>query len=139
MEKKSNKTRNVILLVILGIAIYKIRKMLAKYKKDSDVFLFFSGTKRKYKVKPFQDTKITAIFSGAELDLQEAKIENETATLEIKGRFSGFSIKVNPSWNVKVEGTEKKSGISNNTKYDENEPPQLIIKYDLKFSGMEVK
>ena len=59
--------------------------------------------------------------------------------LEIVGRFSGFSIKVNPDWNVKTEGTDKKSGISNNTQYDEEKPAQLIIKYDLKFSGLEVK
>jgi len=117
------------------------KKQGRKKKLKFIIFLFFNGKDENYKDKNFESTRTTIIFGGIELDLREAIIGDEPVKLDIKGRFSGFSIKVNPEWNVKLEGTSSKSGISNDTVYDENnkDVPQLIIRYDLKFSGLEIK
>ena len=143
MKKSSKfiKRFKTFLLIVLVIDIVKRILVLTKLKKENDIFLFFDGTKRVYKKKKFESISICNIFGGMELDLREAILGESPVILEITGIFSGFSIKVNPEWNIKLEGTAKKSGISNAFKYDENnkDAPQLTIKYNLKFSGLDIK
>ena len=104
------------LIVLLLIKIVKFILSLTKFKKRSDIFLFFNGKEQNYQDKNFDSTSICIFFSGMELDLREATIGDEPVTLDITGRFSGFSIKINPEWNVTLEGTASKSGILDESK-----------------------
>ena len=143
MKKSSKfiKGFKIFLIIVFVVKIAKLLLFLTKFKKKSDIFLFFNGKKQVFKDKKLKNTTISILFGGMELDLREAIIGDDPVVLDITGRFSGFSIKVNPECNVKLEGSFSKRGISNESKYDEDnkEAPQWTIKYDLKFPGLEIQ
>lgn len=74
------------------------------------------------------------------MDFTKAEMANDSAQLNVFGRFSGIAVKVPESWNVTMDGTSLQSGIvgdyTDNSE-DEN-APKLQINYDLKYSGLKV-
>ncbi len=83
----------------------------------------------------FRGGKIVLIFSGGELDLSRAKM-NERATLEITGIFSGLKLIVPSGWRVESQGTTFAGGYDNRAVSGGG--PTLTVTGSLVFSGLEI-
>jgi hypothetical protein len=64
------------------------------------------GIKRKLDTANFQGGVIVSVLGGVEIDLRRSQISapERTATLEIRGVFSGTKLRVPESWNVNIAG-----------------------------------
>lgn len=140
-RKTSKKIVNFVVvssLVSVGVSIFKKSKSL---KNKYNNCYFFSGEDIDYRDQEFEGDSIATLFSGVDIDFTEATLKDNKAIIELYSKFSGISITVPQHFNVKVSGEEDKSGISNEFEYDEDniQAPLLEIKYNIKFSGLEIK
>lgn len=124
----------------VGLAGYKVVEKSKQFKVDYDVPVVFGGKDEKV-VGDFDSISYGVLCGGLNLNLLEAEMVGDEATLEINAEFSGVSITVPEDWNVKAEGIAEKGGESIRTKFDEEdtESKRLYIKYNVKFGGIEIK
>ncbi|MCT4596949.1 MAG: cell wall-active antibiotics response protein [Vallitalea sp.] len=140
-RKTSKKIINLMVissLVSVGVSIFKKSKAL---KNKYNNCYFFNGEELDYREQEFNEDSIAALFSGVDIDFTGATLKDNKAIIELYSKFSGISIIVPEHWNVKASGQDDKSGVSNEFEYNEDntEAPLLEIKYNLKFSGLEIK
>lgn len=104
----------------------------------------FSGCERRVKSQNFKGGRATSIFGGVELDLRDAKIEGDEATIEINCIFGGAEIRVPESWNVHSKSIPILGGFSDKTHISAAEDPAggkrktLIITGAIVFGGVEI-
>jgi predicted membrane protein len=104
----------------------------------------FSGCERRVKSQNFKGGRATSIFGGVELDLRDAKIEGEEATIEVNCIFGGAEIRVPDSWNVNSRSIPILGGFSDKTHISSAEDPAggkrktLIITGVVVFGGVEI-
>ncbi len=122
-----------------GYAAYKMTAKMKDLKATYDQVIAFSGEEKKY--EEFEGDSLAVLFAGLEIDLSEAVMIGDSATLKLYGEFCGIEILVPEDWNVKVEGTFDKAGVENNVEYDGEDDTSklLIIEYDIKFAGLEIE
>ncbi len=133
------------ILAVVG-AIAGIVKVVMKFlnlsqrMNDYNEKATFGGKKITYKEEPFEKDSVASLFSGIDLNFNEAKMKGIASQLDILGRFSGISVKVPKHWNVEMDGTSVQSGISKRFKdnSEDEDAPVLQINYDLKYSGLDV-
>jgi predicted membrane protein len=101
----------------------------------------FSGIETKNASQQFQGGYIAAFFGGTDVDLREANLSAEGATLELTTAFGGVSLKVPRHWKVVVTGVPVFGGWENSTEYDEHDLnlKTLHIKCFAAFGGIEIK
>lgn len=108
--------------------------------KSSDISLAFSGVESVNKSSDYTGGKINVAFGGVELDLREAKIKNDSATLEIFVAFGGVEIRVPKDWDVRTNGLPLFGGWEDTTaKPTGKKPPVLEISGTCMFGGVEIK
>ena len=122
-----------------GYAAYKLSPKMKDLKATYNQVIAFNGEEKKY--EEFDGDALAVLFGSLELDLSEAVMLGESATLKLYGEFCGIEILVPENWNVKVEGTHDKAGIDNSVDYDGEDDTSklLIIDYDLKFAGLDIR
>ena len=105
----------------------------------------FSGLERRMTTQDFQGGHVTAIFGGIELDLTEANMQAEEATLEVNAIFGGAEIRVPDSWQVSYRGGPIFGGVEDKTRIRRPEdmaggkPKVLHITGLVAFGGLEIK
>jgi len=104
----------------------------------------FGGLERRMTSQDFQGGDVTAIFGGVELDLTEATIQANEATLAVTTIFGGVEIRVPPNWQVAFRGAPIFGGIEDKTRTARvNDPATelktLIITGAVIFGGLEIK
>lgn len=105
----------------------------------------FGGLERRMTSPDFQGGDITAIFGGVELDLTEAQIQADEATLAITAIFGGVEIRVPPTWQVAFRGAPIFGGVEDKTRTSRVVDPAnpnlktLIITGAVIFGGLEIK
>lgn len=105
----------------------------------------FGGLERRMTSQDFQGGDITAIFGGVELDLTEAKIQANEATLAITAIFGGVEIRIPPNWQIAFRGAPIFGGIEDKTRTARvNDPTNsdikiLVITGAVIFGGLEIK
>ncbi|HEX4542976.1 MAG TPA: DUF5668 domain-containing protein [Candidatus Acidoferrum sp.] len=105
----------------------------------------FSGLERRMTSDDFQGGHVTAIFGGIELDLSEAKMQADEATLEVNAIFGGAEIRVPDSWQVSYRGGPIFGGVEDKTRIRRSEdiagskPKVLHITGVVAFGGLEIK
>jgi predicted membrane protein len=105
----------------------------------------FSGLERRMTSQDFQGGHVTAIFGGIELDLTEANMQAEEATLEVNAIFGGAEIRVPDSWQVSYRGGPIFGGVEDKTRIRRTEdmagskPKVLHITGLVAFGGLEIK
>ncbi|HET9994836.1 MAG TPA: DUF5668 domain-containing protein [Candidatus Acidoferrum sp.] len=105
----------------------------------------FSGLERRMTTQDFQGGHVTAIFGGIELDLTEANMQAEEATLEVNAIFGGAEIRVPDSWQVSYRGGPIFGGVEDKTRIRRSEdiaggkPKVLHITGLVAFGGLEIK
>ncbi len=93
----------------------------------------------------FQGGDITAIFGGIELDLTEANIQTNEATLAITAIFGGVEVRVPPNWQVAFRGAPIFGGVEDKTRTSRVVDPAnpnlkvLVITGAVIFGGLEIK
>ncbi len=99
-----------------GFAAYKATSKMKELKATYDQVIAFSGEEKEY--DEFDGASIAVMFAGLEVDLTNAVMVGETATLKLYGEYCGIDVKVPSEWNVKVEGIDEKAGVDNSVVYD---------------------
>ena len=109
--------------------------------REGEVRAVFSGAHKHITSQDFGYAHVTAIFGGVELDLTDARMAGDTATLEVTVLFGGVQLKVPPGWTVNNEITPRFGGVEN--KRQEPSPGEatgeLIITGTVNFGGFEVE
>ncbi len=107
----------------------------------------FGGLERRMTSQDFQGGRVNAVFGGVELDLTEANIQADEATLEINVVFGGVELRVPTSWQVAYRGSPLFGGIEDKTRtpvLDANDPAAakpktLVLTGAIVFGGLEIK
>lgn len=139
----------IVPLILIGIGlsfIFKntlmnINRNKAKRIDDSAKHCAtFSGQKLNYKDEKFTGTSLDAIFGGIELDLRDAKLEDD-ATIEASAIFGGITIFIPEDVAVKVVSNSIFGGVDN--KHDKNVKEKttktIYINANCLFGGVEIK
>ena len=104
----------------------------------------FSGCERRVKSQNFKGGRATSIFGGVELDLRDAKIAADQATIEVNCIFGGVEIRVPENWNVHSTSIPVLGGFSDKTHISSAEDPAggprktLVITGAIVFGGVEI-
>jgi len=105
----------------------------------------FGGLERRMTSQDFQGGDVTAIFGGIELDLTEANMVANEATLAITAIFGGVEVRVPPSWQVAFRGAPIFGGVEDKTRTARGNDPAssnfktLVITGAVIFGGLEIK
>jgi predicted membrane protein len=105
----------------------------------------FGGIERRVTSQDFQGGHINAVFGGVEIDLTDANMQAEEATLEVNAIFGGIELRVPETWQVAFRGTPIFGGISDKTRVgrtvDLSDPRRkvLILTGAVIFGGVEIK
>lgn len=105
----------------------------------------FSGLERRMTTQDFQGGHVTAIFGGIELDLTEANMQADEATLEVNAIFGGAEVRVPDTWQVSYRGGPIFGGVEDKTRIRRSEdmagskPKVLHITGLVAFGGLEIK
>jgi predicted membrane protein len=105
----------------------------------------FGGVERRITSPDFRGGFVHAVFGGVELDLRDAKMQVDEATLEINAVFGGVEIRVPDDWQVVSRGQAIFGGFVDETKNYRPEPAgdakrkALILTGAAVFGGVEIK
>lgn len=78
---------------------------------DLGAFVTFSGLKRRFESDRFRGGKATALFGGMDLDLTQAKLADNQATVELTAIFGGINLFVPREWQVIVDSSSILGGV----------------------------
>ncbi|HEY6946107.1 MAG TPA: DUF5668 domain-containing protein [Candidatus Acidoferrum sp.] len=138
-------------LLILWGSLERRTRLILPGSKEGDPrttlneAVVFGGLERRMTSQDFQGGDVTAIFGGVELDLTEAKIQTNEATLAITAIFGGVEIRIPPNWQVAFRGAPIFGGIEDKTRTARvNDPTSpdlkvLVITGAVIFGGLEIK
>ena len=103
----------------------------------------FGGGKRNVNAQDFQGGQVSAVFGGVELDLRQALMKDDSATLEINAVFGGVEVRIPENWSAVVQGTGVFGGFADNTvQPDPARTPdlrRLVIRGSAVFGGVDIK
>jgi predicted membrane protein len=124
----------------LHLGIREIRNERWGFAKESAVF---GGGKRVVTDTAFHGGKYDAVFGGFEIDLRQAQIDGDSATLDLNAVFGGIEVKIPESWNVVIKGAGVFGGYVDSTRHPDPriypQPKHLICKGGAVFGGVEIK
>ena len=105
----------------------------------------FGGVERRITTQDFQGGSINAIFGGVELDLSEANMQMNEATLDINAIFGGVEIRVPDTWQVVSRGAPIFGGYVDKTRIRRTDASadsprkMLVLTGAAIFGGVEIK
>jgi hypothetical protein len=108
---------------------------------DLGAFVMFSGIKRRFESDKFRGGKATAILGGLELDLTQAKLKDNQATVELTTILGGIDLFVPREWKVVVDSSAILGGVD-----DKHRPvpattvqATLYVKATAMLGGIDIK
>ena len=139
-----------IIIVIIGLSMIfkncfnkdlndKIKKLNSSKNNDSECFAAFSGQKLNYSNQEFNGKTLSAIFGGIDMDLREAKI-NDDVVINTTSVFGGIDIFVPSNVKVVVKSNSIFGGVSNKKKNSVDDKSKTIyINATCLFGGVDIK
>jgi hypothetical protein len=110
---------------------------------DFNYTAIFGGGKRRIESKEFRGGSAVAIFGGYNIDLRDAGMAGESATIDVNALFGGIDIRVPETWQVEVRANAVFGGVDDKTVPPRTtagvKPPRLIITGFAAFGGIVVK
>jgi len=108
---------------------------------DLGAFVIFSGIKRRFESDKFRGGKATAILGGLELDLTQAKLKDNQATVELTAILGGIDLFVPRDWKVIVDSSAILGGVDDK---HSSAPPATIqmtlyVKATAILGGIDIK
>ena len=107
-----------------------------------DAIAIFGGFKRRVQTDDFRSASYVALFGGGEVDLRRARIQGESATIEVSAIFGGFEIRVPPNWIVENRVFGMFGGAADETRPPLPDAPDvrtLIVRGSAVFGGVGIK
>jgi hypothetical protein len=108
---------------------------------DMGAFVIFSGLKRRFESDKFRGGKATAMLGGLDLDLTQAKLQENQATVELTAILGGIDLRVPRDWKVVVDSSailgavdDKHSSVAATTVQ-----PTLYVKATAILGGIDIK
>ena len=95
--------------------------------RDINSFCLFSGTDVRSQSSNFQGGSVSAIFGGADIDLCDAIISEDGATLDLSAIFGGISITVPENVHVEISGMPIFGGWEDKTRLIRNDDTTPIV------------
>lgn len=100
----------------------------------------FGGGDRRYDSEVFKGGQMTAIFGGGKLDLKQAKLPPEGASLDVTAIFGGYEVFVPADWRVDLRTTAIFGGASDERRAAVPQSgPALTVTGTVLFGGLSVK
>lgn len=131
------------ILIFIGLVFIFSKQDKKDIHVDDDInsFTLFSGAEVRSQSKNFQSGSVTAIFGGADIDLRDAVIADEGATIEVTTIFGGLELIVPENVIVEISGIPIFGGWEDNTKRFADDADLPIIKLNCLtiFGGVEVR
>jgi predicted membrane protein len=108
---------------------------------DLGAFVIFSGLKRRFESDKFRGGKATAILGGLELDLTQAKLKDNQATIELTAILGGIDLFVPRDWKVIVDSSAILGGVDDKHKTAPATTIQmtLYVKATAILGGIDIK
>lgn len=133
-----------LIFIFIGLLIIFFR---SKHDKSLDTihsiesFSLFSGTNLRSQSTRFQGGSIMAVFGGSEIDLREAVISENGATLDLTSVFGGIVVIVPENVRIEVSGLPIFGGWEDKTRkiVSNNESPVIKFNCLTIFGGVEIK
>ncbi|MEN8154133.1 MAG: DUF5668 domain-containing protein [Acidobacteriota bacterium] len=140
-------------LIVIGLSIVLGHKVPGGYKStpgsgkikgsgDNRIsgLALFSGFERVVTARSFKGGRITALFGGAEIDLKNAELDPNGASLELTALFGGIDIKIPEKWNIELHSSAVFGGVGNKTVNEHREGDKgMTISATALFGGIEIK
>lgn len=103
-------------------------------------FAILSGTELRPVSRPFRGADISAVTAGIKLDLTDARMEGDTATIEVFAFWGGIEIHVPKDWTVTSNVATFMGGFIDKRRPTTTAPTKtLVITGLVIMSGVEVK
>jgi len=101
----------------------------------------FSGMKRTITSQKFRGGKATTIFGGMEIDLTQAGLEGDQATVDLTAIFGGIELWVPKEWKVVVDAAPILGAVEDKHKSvpDAETKATLYVKGTAIFGGIDIK
>ncbi len=103
-------------------------------------FAMLSGHELRPVSRPFRGADLNAIMGGIKLDLTSARMEGDSAVIEVFAFWGGVEIYVPPDWTVTSEVTTLLAGFIDKRRPTTVVPTKhLVIKGMVVMAGVEIK
>lgn len=103
-------------------------------------FAVLSGTELRPVSRPFRGADLSAVMAGIKLDLTDARMDGDTAAIEIFAFWGGIEIYVPPDWTVTSRVATLMGGFIDKRRPTSTVPTRtLVISGFVVMSGIEVK
>lgn len=103
-------------------------------------FAVMSGTELRPVSRPFRGADLSAVMAGIKLDLSDARMEGDSAVIEVFAFWGGMEIYVPPDWTVTSKVVTLMGGFTDKRRPTSTVPTKnLIISGFVVMSGIEVK
>lgn len=103
-------------------------------------FAMLSGHELRPVSRPFRGADLNAVMGGIKLDLTSARMEGDTAVIEVFAFWGGVEIYVPPDWTVTSEVTTLLAGFIDKRRPTSVVPTKhLVIKGMVVMAGVEIK
>lgn len=103
-------------------------------------FAVMSGTELRPVSRPFRGADLSAVMAGIKIDLADARMEGDVATIEVFAFWGGMEIYVPPDWTVTSKVATLMGGFVDKRRPTSTVPTKtLIITGFIVMSGIEVK
>lgn len=101
----------------------------------------FDGFRIEVRSRKFRSGRVTAVVSGVTIDLREALLSPEGATLDVQSTLSGITILVPKHWEVSCEVEAFCGGISQDrfAAAPDTSPPRLRVTGTVVAGGLSVR
>jgi predicted membrane protein len=103
-------------------------------------FALMSGCELRPVSRPFRGADLTAVMGGIKLDLADARMEGDSANVEVFAFWGGIEIYVPPDWTVTSKVTTLLGGFVDKRRPTSVVPTKtLIVRGMVVMGGIEVK
>jgi len=108
---------------------------------DLGAFVMFSGLKRRFESDKFRGGKASAILGGLEIDLTQAKLKDNQATIELSAILGGIDVFVPREWKVIVDSSAILGGVDDKHRpaSADTDQPTLYVKATAILGGIDIK
>lgn len=103
-------------------------------------FAFMSGCELRPVSRPFRGADLTAVMGGVKLDLADARMEGDTAVIDVFAFWGGVEMYVPPDWTVTSQVTTLLGGFIDKRRPTSVVPTKtLVVRGVVVMSGIEIK
>lgn len=130
----------VLILIGLRLLLRPSRKPFETVAghRTIDLIAAFTGRELTIAGERFEGGKVTATFGGVELDLRQAVLPPEGATLEVVAVLGGVELRLPAGWDVRVDGPVVLGGIEEKLLPALPGAPVLELRATVVLGGIEV-